>query len=178
MFSMRVHAACMQGLPWEGRKRLEPGFSRHRHFNNRAMLATGRLSVNAVRSCCQVVANRGLRHAHAKCLNSVHTGALRYAIPTGAQMRQLQWRCHSSKVKNMPDKQLENTKKAASAAENEPAANDHYDKILEELQKDSEERMGKAVSVTQEALRKTRVRGIRSLLAKLNATIVQVFRFA
>ena len=59
----------------------------------------------------------------------------------------------------MPDKQLENTKKAAEAAEDEPAANDHYDKILEQLQHDSEDRMGKAVSVAQEALSKMTVRG-------------------
>ena len=59
----------------------------------------------------------------------------------------------------MPDKQLENTKKAADAAGDEPAANDHYDKILEQLQHDSEDRMGKAVSVAQDALSKMTVRG-------------------
>ena len=59
----------------------------------------------------------------------------------------------------MPDKQLENTKKPANAADNEPASNDHYDKVLEELQKDYEDRMGKAVSVTQEALSKMTIRG-------------------
>lgn len=59
----------------------------------------------------------------------------------------------------MPDKQLDSTKKAASAAEGEPANNDHYDKILEQLEKDSQDRMSKAASVIQESFSKLSVRG-------------------
>ena len=62
----------------------------------------------------------------------------------------------------MPDKQLKGKQEAAEAGADDPAANDHYDKVLEQLEKDSRDRMEKAVSNTQEAIAKMVVRGIHA----------------
>lgn len=59
----------------------------------------------------------------------------------------------------MPDKQFQETKEATKAAADDPGANDHFDKILDNLQADATEHMDKAVSIMREALAKMTVAG-------------------
>ena len=124
------------------------------------MLANGRLSLTAVRLCCTAFVSAGRQHVHVKSTDTTRLGSLPKNTFAQQQQRQVKWRCHASKVKNMPDKQLQGTKEAANAGADDPAPNDHYDKILDKLEQDSHNRMDKAVSNTQEALARMTVRGV------------------
>ena len=83
----------------------------------------------------------------------------RHPCPTVPHQIHLQWRCAASKVKDMPDKQFQETKDAADAAADDPGANDHFDKILDSLQTNASDKMNKAVSNAHEALAKQTVAG-------------------
>ena len=83
----------------------------------------------------------------------------------------MQWRCNASKVKNMPEKQLQETKDAANAAADDPGANDHFDKILDSLQADAANRMDRAVANTQNSLAKTKVAGAIQFYSALHGAL-------
>ena len=129
------------------------------------VIMASRCSADAVSSCCKTAASFGCRHVHfARCIQTVPAPHRLHAQP---QQGRTQWRCYASKVKDMPEKQLKGKQEAAEAGADDPAPNDHYDKVLEQLEKDSRDRMDKAVSNAREAMAKMTVRGIPTTLSCL-----------
>lgn len=94
-----------------------------------SMLTASRSYIRVARSCCWKASAVGCRD------RQVHVASfaqpLRAPVNSSFQtdQRRSQWRCYASKVKSMPDKQLKGKELAAEAGEDDPAANDYYDKV-------------------------------------------------
>ena len=122
-------------------------------------LATGRAACCSPRTRCTSCICSRVQQANLNGSRLPQQATLASLQTNHARQAHMQWRCHASKVKNMPEKQLQETKDAANAAADDPGANDHFDKILDSLQADATNRMDRAVANTQNSLAKTKVAG-------------------
>ena len=60
----------------------------------------------------------------------------------------------------MSDSQLQQKQEAAEAGADDPGSNDHYDKVLDTVEKASSSKMNQILSNAQDALAKLTVRGM------------------
>ena len=93
------------------------------------MLTAGRSAIRVAGSCRWTSYAVGCRHRHVRVVSFAQP--VRAILNSNSQtdQRHPQWRCYASKVKSMPEKQLQGKEEAAEAGGNEPAPNDHYDKV-------------------------------------------------
>lgn len=102
-----------------------------RYFTWVSMLSASRSSIRIGRSCCwktgAVIISCRDRQVHVASFAQPVRTPVTFASQTNRRL--FQWTCHASKVKSMPEKQLKGKEEAAEAGEDDPAANDHYDKV-------------------------------------------------
>lgn len=93
------------------------------------MLTAGRSAIRVARSYRCTAHALGCRDRHVRVVNFAQPVRAILSSNSQTDQRYLHWRCYASKVKSMPEKQLQEKEEAAEAGGNEPAPNDHYDKV-------------------------------------------------
>ena len=93
------------------------------------MITASRSSIRIACSCCWKAGAVGCRDRQVHVASFVQPFRAPVTLVSQTDQRHLHWRCYASKVKSMPEKQLKGKEQAAEAGEDDPAANDHYDKV-------------------------------------------------
>ena len=93
------------------------------------MLTASRTSIRIARSYCWKASAAGCQDRQVLVASFAQPVRLPVTLHVHNDQRHSHWRCHSSKVKSMPEKQLKGKEEAAAAGQDDPAANDHYDKV-------------------------------------------------